>query len=297
MAKPRLTDVLDTLIVAITDAVNAANIQNDQNRQIAFQCGGGNVIATKLATILGKQHGNSAIAVWPLPARNAERYNPENTAQYTPQAVDLHATVNASAQTITFSGSADTAYNVHSVINGIADAYVAVSQGDSLSTIATAVAAAITGLDLPGISASAVGDVVTWVGDIFDLDCNVGGTIGTWQREVMRIARPIQVTVYSPDPVTRTAIGDVIQSSIGTADVASHFLVMSDGQPLYVRFGMRAGDKLVEAAQDSYSAFEDHIVFDTEYPITVTSTVVQVGAIVNTTVVNNNAPVTAYIGG
>lgn len=281
-AKPRLTDVLDTIGTAIAVAINSAGITTP------CQVGPGTVVSTQIAEILAQGAGNSVVALWPLPANNDERFSPIDGAITVMPVPTLVASV--SAEVITFSGIPEVC-NVHTVINHAADALVVPAVGQTLAQVAANVASAVNALALPGVSASASGAQVTFSG-AFDLFCNVG-VDGTYTQEVMRISRGVQATVYSPDPLTRTTIADAIISLVGTALV--HWYTLSDGQPLYVRFNMRAGDKLEERAQASYSAYEECIVFETQYPITVTSIVTPVGVV--ELVSANNAPVTSYIGG
>lgn len=289
ITKPRLIDALDTLAQAIHDAVTRANILNDLDQPLPFQVGAGNVVATEIGTILARGHGNTAIGLWPLPAKYVTRYNPDDEPYYTPPQVKLTAAVDENV--ITFSGASVARYNVHTVLDGIGDAVIQTSPLQGLDAVAAAVAAQINALGLPGVSATSVGPAVT-IDGAFEVFCNVGGA-GTLSREVNRISRGIVASVYSPDALTRTSVGETIMSAVGTT--LKHWYFMSDGQGLYA---MQSANSLREEAQDSYSSFEYHITFETEYPITSTVALVQVGVVESVvSVTPNPSPVTSFIGG
>jgi hypothetical protein len=276
MATPRLLDVLDALITAISAAINDAQIPQD-DELAPGQTVAGWAVTTELTKILSLGQMNHLVVLWPLkPMKGAVYSSNDPYCQVpTPPTVGLTAavTVVGGAYHIQFGGSVAGVYNIHSIVDG-ADALVTTSNAESLPAVATAVAAAITDLDLSGVSANATGSLVVVTG-AFDLACNVGGT-GSIAREVDRVTRLIQVTTYAPSPEARTLIDDAIVGRLGTTE--TDFLTLSDGQALYVR-NTYAGEYLNEKAQLSYSAYQAVSLFKVEYPIMVASPATQIGAI------------------
>lgn len=309
--KPRMIDVLDTLGAAIQAACTA------NCPIIPHQVGPGWVLSTQLAEILAQGNGNSATALWPLPETDASRFSSNEGQIYTPPTVTLFATVAAagfneamdsglgfydsdqgafdllpgpgSSFIVTFTGI-PMACNVHTVINTVGDAFIQPTAEMALSDVANALCAAVIALDVPGITALASGPSVV-IGGALTVECNIGG-IGYLERVVAQVRRPIQASIYSPDPTTRTILFEVMRSYIGTND--SHWLTMSDGQLLYVEIGSRSMP--VEKAQSSYSAFEYHMVFETEYPVTTLTPVAVLGVVENEITENNSEPETVYVG-
>lgn len=285
--KPRLYDVLDTLGEAISAAVNAGLV--DAELTCPGQTYNGHAVTTKLAAILSNLNGNHAVVLWPLAARPTTRYSSSEFPKVTPPTVNL--TREIAENVITFGGTVNGTYNVHTVLGNYADAFVQTTNGQTPAQVAAAVAAAINTLDLAGITAMAVGTAMTIDGvDVFE--CNIGGT-GSIQRTVGLQTRLIQVSVYAPDPDTRTVVGQAVIDNIGTTD--DHCLLMSDGQALNIFLGQ--GESFVEKAQSSYSAFEWHIFFEVEYPITQTHAATQVGVIETIPVKNGQTFATIYNGG
>lgn len=287
--KPRILDVLDTLIVAISAATNSG--LTSQGLTCPGQTYSGHAISTKLASILSQLNGNHANVLWPLAARPTTRFNSRDQAQVTKPIVMLTATISNSV--ITLAGAVGGAYNVHVIVDGLADAFVQTAGGQEVDDVAGLVADAINALGYVGVEASAVGPAVSVTGANL-LQCNIGGT-GSKTLEVGRVDRLIQVSIYAPDPDTRSVIGDAIQTQVGTAD--NHSLTLSDGQALYVMNGQ--GEALVEKAQSSYSAFEWHQFYEVSYPLTRTLPATQIGAVKSVVSVNalNATPVTVFSGG
>jgi hypothetical protein len=287
--KPRLNDVLDTLNVAISEAVRVgiASAGITSSGQVVD----GNAVATELGNIISKLQGNGLVALWPLNETDATRWSPEEGQQYAPPDPLLIRTIVANI--ITFAGvppPAGSTYNVHTLVNGV-DAYAQAVSTDTVDSIATKVATAVNALALPGVTASASAEAVTVAG-AYKLSCNIGAT-GSLKRTVANIRHPILATVYAPDPKTRSVIGDAIRMAVGTSD--THWFTMSDGEQLYVEIG--SASHLREKAQSSYSAFEYHLVFETEYAITPVIQVSQVGAFENALdVAQNTQAQTVWVG-
>jgi hypothetical protein len=135
------------------------------------------------------------------------------------------ATITATlvGQAITLAGAIPapfTAHNVAAVINGQPYVY-AVQPGDTLTSIATALAALIV-VGVPGTVAS--GSVVTLPASANVTAARVGVT-GTSSRELRRQERVFQITVWSSTPAQR----DVIGAALDVALAGTEVITMPDG--------------------------------------------------------------------
>ena len=247
-----LSDVLATLGGAVASSINSAGIT------APAQVFTGWPTAQELMPIIN--NGGYAVSVHSIPsAKNNTKYPKDFQAYSTPPA-NLFATL--SHNTITFSGVSDVQYNIYAMLYGqpYVAAYVQTTASQSLSSIATAVAGAINALGLTGITASAAGAVVTLSGGQFTF-CNVGAN-GQIAREVTRINRWLQVSVWAPDPNLRFSIQNAIMAGIGYA--IDLFLTLPDGSKMFLRY---MTDKMDDEHQTSYALFVHHIIFDVEYGV------------------------------
>lgn len=288
MSTPRLIDALDTLGVAISAAINAAQIPADPGLAPG-QTVEGWAVTTELTKILAQNGLNHLVVLWPLKSKNETIWNAEDTQISSPPTVDL--TVTNEDGTLTFAGTIPAVYNVHIVFGTIGDVLVQTTAAQTLDDLASAVAAAINAADLPGTSAEASGAAVP-VTSPFPFVCNIGGT-GSVTQEIMRVSRLVQVSVYAPNPMTRTLIADAILGAIGTAKIRERIYPMSDGQALEVFY---MDDDMREKAQSSYSAFEHHIWYRCRYPVTLALPATQIGAIKATRTIDEMEPQTSFYG-
>ncbi len=308
MSKPALLDALETIKNAVGVAVAVAAIPNK------VQVFAGQPIGPELTKILAQNDAEAVVTVMPMPgAQNTARYerkffqtsapNTALSAQISPLNVITFAGTVAQnlAEDVAIGGEDATGgedvaiggfYNVHTLLAGYPayDAYVQATPSMSMAGLATAVAAAITALGLSGVTASASGQQVTVIGANVKY-CNVGSA-GTIAREISRVMRRIQVSVYSSDPFTRFAVGDAIYQSIG--DAISLFLTLNNGSQLYCRY---ASDALDETSQNEYTLYVHHFIFDCEYGIIQTATATQIGAVTLGDTIANFQPQTAIFGG
>lgn len=257
-----LSDVLVALGQAVTSSINSAGITAPTQVYTGWPT------AQELMPIIN--NGGYAVSVHALDgSKNITKY-PKDFQNYSAPPANLVATL--SHNTITFSGVSDVSYNVYAMIYGqpYVAAYVQTSASQSLSSIATAVAGAINALALTGITASAAGAVVTLSGGQFSF-CNVG-TNGLIAREVTRINRWLQVSVWAPDPVLRFAIQNAIMAGIGYA--IDLFLNLPDGSKMFCRY---MTDKMEDEHQVSYALFVHHIIFDAEYGVIEIDPATQIG--------------------
>jgi len=175
--------------------------------------------ASRLDTdlIAGKAH----ITVYPtLIETNKTRYSKDWQQQSINTATITAAIV---GQTVVIGGampSPFTAHNVVAMVNGLPYVY-AVQAGDTLTTIAAALAALIA-VGVTGTTSS--GAVITMPSTANITAARVGVT-GTAIREIRRQERVFQITVWANTPAQRDAIG----SALDIALAATEFLTMPDG--------------------------------------------------------------------
>lgn len=278
----RLDDVCNTLVTAITDAINAAGAVSKPGQVIV-----GWPLGPELVEIFGQGPGEWQVSVFPQKkGTNNTRFRPCRT--YKPPTVNLSCGVDGGV--VTFSGSVDAGLNVHTVLDTRADAYFATTSGMSLDDCATALAAAVNALDLPGVSATASGAAAT-ISGVGSVVCNIAG-VGSSTREVSRIGRDIQISVWASDPDTVSSIESAITQTIGIATAPK--LALPDGSLMWVRY---AGELWNDESQSSYSLYVSHHLMWCEYGIMQTESAYQIGAVEFSQRVNNShAPVTAWYG-
>lgn len=277
-----LDSVLTTIGNAVATATNAAGITQ------GAQTFKGWPTSTQLVDLLAQVNINYVVSIYPMPARNATRWLDQD-AYYVPPDVTLVASVTDS-QTLNFALTGGTtmvnAYNVHSFIKGVnADILVQPATTDGVDNVATEVAAAVNALAVAGLSAAASGANVVLTGGQWQF-CNVGGT-GLYNYEGTRIARPVQVSIWTtgdtattidPDRSLRLAVYDAIVGLMGTK--GTHFYTdPTDGTPIFLLYG---GDDLDDESQSSYNLYVARILFEMEYSVNASLPATQVGAAIIT---------------
>jgi hypothetical protein len=319
MSKPRLLDVLDTMIDAISAVCNASPVVGDYPGQTVA----GWAVTTELTKILALGGNNYLTVLWPLKPSIGPIYSPNDPFcnYYDIPTSSLTATVTQQNQdTIGGGGGFDvsgafdiagfdigetpifeidfegtigtTSQNVVTVLGNAAQCLVATTSDETTTDLATRVAAAINAAGVSTVFALAINQFV-FVTGVQQLACNVG-VVGSLTTEVDRITRAIQVITYAPSYMPRCQVDDAITQGLGTTETM--WLELSDGQAMHVR---RCGghEQYVEKAQSSYSAFEAHTFFMVEYPTTVVTPVVQIGVVKLTEQVGDVLPPqTFYIG-
>ena len=193
-----IDDVLTALGNLIANAIypNGTNHSSSVAAQIKIYPGWPvpNALDTDIAA------GNAHISIFPRPEeRNTTRYPAEFQAS-TVSPATLSATV--SGHTVTIGGTVTVPQAIMVLTNFSRQAYsYFVQHGDTLSTIATALAALIP-------NATATGAVIT-ISGIYDLSTQII-TSGAAIKEVRRQERLIQMVIWAPTPALRTAIARVI---------------------------------------------------------------------------------------
>lgn len=249
----------------------------------------GTPLASDLAKIQAQKKG-VIIALYPGRARRDVQYLNSWYKKTSPQ-VGLIATL--SGATITFSGAPSAGLNVHVPLGRAnsaptADAYYQTIAGDTLSSIAAAVAAAIVAT---GFAATSSGGSVTITSGIAQT-VNVGGT-GSITQSVNWITRSIQATIYAPTPDWRNAFSDALTTGL-TGSTAQDFLTLADGSGARCKL---IGDDFDEKSQLSYTLYQAFVTYDVTYLLERTVSATQIGVAKSIEVVANNQPVTLYTGG
>ncbi|HCA27556.1 MAG TPA: hypothetical protein DEP05_07970, partial [Betaproteobacteria bacterium] len=149
--------------------------------------------------------------------RNTTRFPADwQTLSTTPPAL----TLTVGGQTVTVGGAVAVPQNAVVLANGQPYVY-ALQGGDTLSSVATALAALIA-VDIPGTVSS--GAVVTLPTDAHGLAARVG-VHGVSIREIRRQVRHFQFTVWSDTPFHR----DAVAQPVDVALAAIKFLTLADG--------------------------------------------------------------------
>ncbi len=282
---PRLQDVLQTLQAAVTAAINAAGIAAPV--QVAL----GWPMETQLEPILVS--GGYSVTLYPRPntARSEARYSVRDSLfTITPASSTLIATI--SDDDITFSGTITAGDVVHAFC-GAGEAVYTVQSADTLASIAAAVAAAINALG--GVRATVFQTTVTLSSTPF-LYCNVSSANGVMAEEVQRVARSIQVSIWSASPALRLQVADAIGSGVGTHDTP--LLTLSDGSPMLCLFSAaHSADNLSDQSEILAGIYEEHIVFDVEYGVLKRFPATNIGSVENIVTVNDDASLTLHTGG
>jgi len=165
--------------------------------------------------------GKAHITVYPTTIEtNKTRYSKDWVQQSLNTATITAAIV---GQTVVIGGAMPvpfTAHNVMAMVNGLPYVY-AVLSADTLSTIASALAALIAAAWAGTVSSGAV---VTCPA-VANITAARVGVTGTSIREIRRQERVFQITVWANSPVQR----DVIGAAVDVALAATEFLTMPDG--------------------------------------------------------------------
>lgn len=170
-------------------------------------------------------------------------------------------TLTVSGQEVTLSGTISTPQNVAMIVNGAPYTY-AVQGADTLATVATALAAQISG-------ASSAGAVITLPSTAI-IDAARSGGYGAISRMTKTQQRTVQITVWADTPAHRTATASAIDSALSGMDWIT-FPDGSRGRLVYV--SSRIDDMTQKA-----NLYRRDLMYSVEYSTfqTVTSTEVVV---------------------
>ncbi len=227
------------------------------------------------------QAGIVTVSMYAIPAtiQNVTRYPLDWQTQIAP-VTTLTATVDPTGTEITIGGIVSIPQNVSAVVNGKSATY-AVQVGDTLTSIATSLAATINAFE----TAYVVGDVIHVPG-AYSLLASIGG-VGTSIKEVGRLRRQFQVTYWCPTPALRdTASGPVV-----AALMALERMTLADDTSARIIMG---GDKFSDDNQKPLLYRRDSI-YSVEYATTITEQDTQI-CVVETSMtggIDPNAPAIA----
>lgn len=283
MSKPRLQDVAETIQAFVANLINAAGVTN------LGQVIVGNPTGPDLGEIIAQADEEWQITVLPLDdARDMTRYQ-LMTFKLSSPSVPMSASV--TGDTLTFAGAVIPGLNVHAFVGRLLrDAFYQTQSGDGLPQVAIGIQNAANALGIAGVSATASGDGVAITGSPL-LRCNIGGQGLVEAKEVGRVCRSVQVSVWCPDPIIRWTLADIVLIGLGQGD--SNDLPLSDGTPLRVFY---ENDMMRDKAQSSYSLYEHHIRLHAEYGIIKVLQGAQVESLEVQETVNGEGPFTTFGG-
>lgn len=220
------------------------------------------------------------VSVYPSgPENNVTRYRPKA------QVMSINAptlTLTQDGNFVTVGGAMPSPFTPHNmaiIIAGQPFVYP-IQPTDTLPSIATALASLL-GAVYPGTSSSAM--IVALPDGVIPTAARVG-TTGKVTTEWERQAQRIQITVWAPDPATRTDVSAAIK--IAFSRIA--FLIMPDG------FGARikaVGTNLSDALEKS-KAYRRDLFYEIEYATTITETAATVVALNIPVETQTGAPIT-----
>lgn len=178
---------------------------------------------------------------------------------------------------ITLSGAASVPTNVYFLIDGVGYHYP-VQTGDTLSSVATAMA-----IKIPGALSS--GPVIT-LASAHSVTARTGG-VGTAMRELRRQAKDFQITIWAPTPAMRVLIASVIDGMLSESSNIS----LGDGAPtmmLYTR-------QFDSDASENYLVYRRDLVYTVNYATTQSISAPQVVApVMNVTDTSGN-PIKTFL--
>jgi len=208
--------------------------------------------------------------------RNTTRY-PLNWVTKTAPVTTVTATVDETGTEVTIGGTVSIPQNIAVLVDGHFAKY-AVQIGDTLNSIATAVAAAVNAFE----PAYAVGPVVH-IDGARELSARVGGA-GVSFKEVMRIERRFQVTFWCPTPALRTAAAKAATLYLAQ----QNFLTLADGMgSRLITVGEHESDE-----QQKPLLYRRDVIYSVEYPVTdeETDTQITVGVVSMSGGIDPSAP-------
>lgn len=215
--------------------------------------------------------GKAQISVFVRPEeRNTTRY-PTGWKQQAAPVQTLTLTING--QQVTVGGTVSTPQNVALLVNRQSYGY-AVQANDTLTTIATALAALIPG-------ASSAGAVVTLPSSANVTAARVGAS-AQFIRELKRQQRVFQISIWTPTPAMR----DTIAQALDVALAAAAWLTMPDqtGARLIYKSSMVTDD------YQKNRLYRRDLMYSVEYATTQTTTATQIiGEQVNVTAQDSTA--------
>lgn len=201
--------------------------------------------------------GKAHVSVFPTATeRNTTRYMKQWVPVTTPVQT-LILTING--QAITISGTVAVPQIVMAMVDYLPYVYV-VQAGDTLTSIATGLAALIPG-------ATSLGAVVTVPASVILTAARVGAT-GTSIMEIRRQERVMQLSIWSETPAHRDAVAQPVDVALANTS----FLTMADQtQARLIYKGSRIDD-----SQQKAKLYRRDLLYSVEYATTISETETQI---------------------
>ncbi len=206
-----VSDVSNALVALIAQALYPSGTASPSVTGIPTVIYAGWPTASQLnADLAGFSNGRGGrLHVTIFPTATEKRDTPYQTQWYDLTVTAPTITATISGQTVTLAGTISTPQNVALIIDNAAYVY-AVQAADTLTTIATALAALV-----PGASNS--GAVIT-IPNGAAIRAARAGAGGTMQRETRRQTRRMQVTVWADTPANRDATAIAMDSALSVVE-------------------------------------------------------------------------------
>lgn len=244
------------------------------------------------------QAGKCHVTVFPTQIeRNVTRYR---TNQHVMNRVPATITATVSGQTITFGGTVQVPQNIAIFVNGVPFTY-AVQANDTLTSIATALATAISSVATEGCvevetesgvqivleqPATSNGPVLT-LGNTSRIGAVRIGSYANTAAEFKRQERVFMVTIWADTPAHRDTIG----AAVDVALMQLEWLTMPDGYAARIIY---KNSPVSDGLQKEYLYRRD-LNYSVEFASTVQSTAADVVTITTeTTVDESSVPVVSY---
>lgn len=212
---------------------------------------------TDMAGFTNGQGGRIHVTVFSTATeKNTTRY-PRTYAVQTPAATTL--TLTTSGQQVTVGGTVSTPQNVGLIVNGQPYLY-AVAANDTLASIASALAAQVSG-------ATSSGAVITLPATARLTAARVGG-VGTLAAQTKQQQRTMQITVWADTPGHRSATAAAIDSALSALD----FLTLADGSMGRLTYVASRIDDMVQKA----NLYRRDLLYAVEYATLATASATDV---------------------
>lgn len=254
-------DAISNLLAAQTNAVSGINVQIYIGWPTPQQ-----IAALVRPCPPNGQNSTALISIFPRGAS-------QNTSRYTkdPYAVKRDATevmtvTHPSNWVATLTGTLQSGDNIFVFINNTAFG-VTVGGASTVNGLLDALVAAINASSLGVVVQRVSNSLQTVSGSIFSFSADTYG-IGTSYVELLRVTRPMQVTIWAHSEANRTVLEDIVIRTLSSVN----FLQYADSSLGRIVYDF-------DIPFDEWAAsglFKDDIVYEVEYPVFQTSTIAQV---------------------
>jgi hypothetical protein len=252
-----ISEVQNTLVGLIAGALYPNG--TGQASAVGAQCRVGSGWPTKAQLDPDLAGGIVNVSVYPTSIEHkTSRYNMAGWQQISHNAPTV--TLTQAGQAITIGGTVPApffAQNVAILIGGHAFTY-AVQQSDTLTTIASALAALIA-ITYAGTTSS--GAVITLPTGTPQPTLRTGGT-GMVGKEVKRQSRVVRIVIWSPTPALRDAVASLLDAFLAQLD----FLTLPDG---FAGRLLYHHSDLVDL-QEKANLYRRDLCYSVEFPTTIT---------------------------